>query len=147
MTWNPTARLPPLRTRPSVQQLKEGLNLVRALYIDHVYAPSLSLSLADSSSSSSSAAPAQDARYSHGDGDGDHEGKADGEEEAYDTARADETEKRFAFDWCMKLMALDLHWLGDAQQATDVQERASRLLAAEAVVEGASGPCLADGTA
>ncbi|KDN41320.1 hypothetical protein K437DRAFT_258307 [Tilletiaria anomala UBC 951] len=116
--FNPTSFLPPLRRVPAFAALQQGLRLVTKLYASASPSESLNLEhFGKAASGRSSTEQLQD---------------------AFDAARRDEIEKRFALDWCLRIIASDLTWLseGEAQTAQDV---ASSVIAAEAALAEA-GP-------
>jgi hypothetical protein len=66
--------------------------------------------------------------------------EADGDTESLTVARADSNEKRYAINWCIKLLGSDLSWLNeevDSARVEQIYDLASSVIAADAAVEGA----------
>lgn len=109
ISWNPTARLPPLRARPSAKTIQAGLRLVSFLY-------------APNSSDETRA---------------DDIGKVadEDEQDQIDAAKTDETERRYALGWCLRLISVELDWLSEFE-AAQCQTRAAHVISAEASLQG-----------
>lgn len=96
--FNPTSRLPRLKSHPSISKLTEALEL-----LSKIYAPSLKFqfsSRSDSSdepSSNNQRLPSDDLDLS--------------EEDLIQIVRADETERRFAKNWLTQMIGSGLDWI------------------------------------